>query len=186
MQGLLIRQGVLDPNWKVVHNQITEANDWDTPPDPTGGMISTGYNDAGFILNIDPVRKIRTKWFGQNNQNLDATLFVKGFYGDGLGQDIGSVALKTGNVQINPAGSVVANMHPSVREQFTAGTWFHVDTHTITAIESGILSKVDVGDGTSFLDIDVSQAGYRSLVLALQLPGVTPMTAAFGLYVPLL
>lgn len=182
MQGQLIRQGTLDRNWKIIHPVVTVGEgDFGA----TGGIGPSGYNDVGFILDVDPTRKLRTKWFAQAN-NATFTIHFKGFYRDGMGQRIADVLCTAGNVNHNTAGNVINTMQASVRKEFVdmGASAFECDTYAITAHEAGIVAAIVKVDDNSVLDLDFTNQGYAQIVAAIELNGGAPATKAMGIYIP--
>ena len=63
-------------------------------------------------------------------------------------------------------------------------TWFEVDTYSETVDPEGILSFVNIGDGTSYIEVDLSSSRYAYLLCELVLSGAPTAAEAGGIYIP--
>ena len=75
--------------------------------------------------------------------------------------------------------------HENVKTAFADGlTWFEVDTYAETADPEGILSFVNITNGTSYKELDLSSSRYQYLFCELVLSGAPSALAAGAVYIP--
>lgn len=151
--GQLVRSQIsLDRRWSVLKKPIlasdTLITDWSIP---------ANFRELNGVVNIDGYDKLRLRFFGRDAANETSVVHLSGWHDDGQGMDIGEYSLMLG---AHTAG-FPDDYHQNVKTAFDDGlTWLEVDTYAEVTDPEGILSFVNIADGPSYMQVDLSSSRY--------------------------